>query len=567
MAIENVLENRIEVKKMLTRTRLIFPLLFLLLFFPTSVYAKVDSARLSFQKTVGKSPDRIHIVKKGESFFTIIKSNRYGRDIPISAIRRLNPGLRDLNRIYPGQKIILPPSEEKDAPPIIAPKTKTEKPFVYTIKENDSISRIILEELKLTPKEAIQAYRRIRMLNKNIEDMVNLQAGSALLISPDLVNVTVLDYEQKESDSLQTKKPDQKIAVKLHPALSAILETVRPVIKKMRGSINAQGSYFIPLEGTSQITIDSSLIPSVELDDGTTVFLDYENRFNDKFKQLIRRYWRNYYFLTDKDLKDGIPTLLSIINHSVNYTMESRKKPLTLNDKPLIVVFPDWLIAGKNNNYLQGIFLLSAEEPPLPEAVRIFLEKTGFAVTQMSADSTAHDNGKKTASVHQPITGKDLRDFKGITLAEQLLTALGEIPAKQEKIAIFKKETDGFNLSITADLLFQKGERKLIIHSKKLPDQFVKILNDSQFDLISIGQNEKGRPLIEALLKKAGYPVSFGYFSCMIPEESLKSRFEISFSALSFVNGDERIYLLDFDMPAGIFSVVGSRQKTMIIRY
>jgi hypothetical protein len=567
MDIKNVLENWIEGKKMLTRTQLIFPLLFLLLFFPTSVYAKVDSARLSFQKTVGKSSNRIHIVKKGENLFTIIKKNKYGKDIPLSAIRSLNPGLRDLNRIYPGQELILPPSADKDAPPIHAPKTKEEKPFVYIIKENDSISRIILEELKLNPKEAIQAYRQIKTLNKNIEDMVNLQAGSALLISPDLVKVTVLDYEQKDSDSLQTKKPEQKTAVKLHPALYALLETVRPVIKKMRGSINAQGSYFIPLEGTSQITIDSSLIPSVEMDDGTTVFLDYENRFNDKFKQLIRRYWRNYYFLTDKDLKDGIQTLLNVINHSINYTMERRKKPLTLNDKPLIVVFPDWLIAGKNNKYLQGIFLLSAEEPPLPEAVRIFLEKTGFAVTEMSADSTAHDNEKKIASVPQPITGKDLRDFKGITLAEQLLTALGEIPAKQEKIAIFKKETDGFNLSITADLLFQKGERKLIIHSKKLPDQFVKILNDSQFDLISIGENEKGRFLIEALLKKAGYPVSFGYFSCMIPEESLKSRFEISFSALSFVNDGERVYLLDFDMPAGILSVINSRQKTMIIRY
>ena len=353
----------------------------------------------------------------------------------------------------------------------------------------------------------------------------------------------------------------------MHPALYAILETVRPVIKKMRGSINAKGSYFIPLEGTSQITIDSSLIPSVEMDDGTTVFLDYENRLNDQFKLLIRHYWKSYYFLTDKDLKDGIQTLLTVINHSLNYTMERRKKPLTLNDKPLIVVFPDWLIAGKNNDYLQGIFLLSAEESPLPEAVRIFLEKTGFAVTEMSADSAAYDKEKKIASVLQPIPGKDLRDFKGIALAEQLLTVLGENLVKKEKIAIFKKETDGFDLSITADLLSRKSERKLVIHSKKLPDQFVKILNDSQYDLISIGENEKGRPLIEALLKKAGYPVSFGYFSYLIPEESLKSRFEISFSALSFVNGGERVYLLDFDMPTGILSEINSRQKTIIIRY
>ena len=562
---ENVLGNWIGRKKMLTRTRLIFPLLFLSLLLPFSVFARVDSARLSFQKTVGKTPNRIHIVKKGENLAIILKKNKYGKDIPLSAIRRLNPGLRNVNRIYPGQEIILPPLEDKASQPIDAPQTEEDKPLVYIIKENDSISRIILEELKVDPTEAIQAYRQIRMLNGNTEDMVNLQAGSALLISPDLVKESVLDYEQKESDSPETKKPDQKTAVKMHPALYAVLETVRPVINKMRGSINAKGSYFIPLEGTSQITIDSSLIPSVEMDDGTTVFLDYESRFNDKFKQLIRHYWRNYHFLTDKDLKDGIQTLLHVINHSNNYTMERRDKPLTLKDKPLIAVFPDWLIAGKINHYLQGIFLLSAEEPPLPEAVRIFLEKTGFAVTEVSAGSPASD--RQVASVHQPATGKDLRAFKGIALAEQLLAALGENLVKQKKIAIFKKETDGFDLSITADLLSQKGERKLILHSKKLPEQFVKILADSRFDVISVGENEKGRLVIEDLLKKAGYPVSFGYFSCLIPEESLKSRFEISFSALGLVNDGERVYLLDFDIPAGILSVINNRQKTMILRY
>ena len=565
MGIKNVLGIGMEGEKMLTRTQLIFPLLFLFLFLPVSASARVDSARLSFQKTVGKSSGRIHIVKKGESLYTITKKNRDGIEIPLSAIKRLNPGLRNLNRIYPGQKILLPPLE--GALPIQASPAKDDKPFVYIIKENDSISRIILEELKFNPKEAIEAYRRIREVNKNIEDMVNLQAGSTLFISPDLVKVGVLEYNLQHSDSQQTEKTEPKTIVKMHPALYAILKTVRPVIKKMRGSISSTGNYFIPLEGTSQITIDSSLIPSVEMDDGTTVFLDYENRFSDTFKQLIHRYWRNYRFLTDKEMKDGIQTLLNVINHSANYTMEHRKRPFTLNDKPLIVVFPDWLIAGKKNNYLQGLFLLLEEEAPLPEPARIFLEKTGFVVTEMAADYTAYDNQKKTAFPHRSMVVKDLRNLKGMALAEELLTAFGENPVRNEKIAIFKRETDGVNLSIPADLLFQKGERRLITQSKRLPDQFVKILKDSGYDVVSITENEKGKRLIETLLKKAGYPVSFGYFSCMIPEESLKSRFEISFSALSFVNGDERVYLLDFDMPADILSVINSRQKTMIIRY
>ncbi len=547
---------------MLTRTKWIFLLLILLLFLPNIAFSKVDSARLTFQKTVGQTPTGIYTVKKGENLAVILKKLNYGKDISLSAIKRLNPRLVDLNKLYPGQKIILPPLEAKAVSPM--DKDREDKPFLYTIKENDSISRILLEELKLNPREALHAYRRIKALNTNIEDMANLRPGSALLIPPDLVKVTALAYQQNTAPT-ETIKAEQKGVVKMHPSLLAVLEIIRPVIKRMKGSVSSRGSYFIPLEGTSQITIDSSCIPSVQMDDGTTVFLDYENRFSDKFKQLVRRYWRNYFFLTEKDLKDPIHSLFNIINLSKNYSMEPLKKPLTVYEKPVAVVSPDWLITGKKNDYVQGIFLLSAEEEPLPETVRSFLEKIGFSVTEMSADLIPCKKMGST-SPDEPIILKDVRAYNGIALAEELLKALGETVVRQKKIALFKKETDGFNLSITADLFCPKGERQLIVLSKKPPDQFVKMLADSRYDVVSIGQNEKGKAVVEALLKKAGYPVSFGYFSCLIPEGG-KTRFEISFPALSFTRDTERVYLFDFDLPVDLLPVISSGSKTTIIRY
>jgi hypothetical protein len=307
----------------------------------------------------------------------------------------------------------------------------------------------------------------------------------------------------------------------------------------------------------------------VELDDGTTTFLDYEDRLDNNFRQLIRQLWVNYYFLASAELQSVTGALQGIIGPAHNYRMTGVEKPLTLKKTPDISVFPDWIITGSKQaggiGYRQGIFMLSAGERPLPEGARLFLEQSGFFVTQISTEGIS--SYQREREELPQIVQKDLRGVKGIAFAEGLLAALGEKPLRQTPVAIFKQDTSGFNLSITADLLLSKGERKLILHSKKLPDQFVKILNNSGFELIMIGENDNRQALAESILRGAGLPVSFGYFSRRIPEEGKKSRIEISFSALSSANEAGNIQLVDFHMPALILPSIYSHSKTLVISY
>lgn len=498
----------------ITLTCLLLPVLFC---FP--VEAREDSASLVFQKTAPPGKTRIYVVQKGDSFTAILRKQRKERKkrVPYDLIRRLNPGIKDLNRIYPGQKIVLPVRETSEPP---------EKPSEAR-KKNDFPPPV----------------ERIREAGR---------APAAESLPPAVHPV-------------ENARPET--AMKTPPTAEHILGFIRLVLNRMNGTLTAKGNYFIPLKEATQITIDCSLIPIVELDDGTTFLLDFGNRLSEEIKALIGQSWTNYAFLPGEELGDGLTGLKGIIRRSRNYEMSEVGSHPPLLLKPEIRVFPDWTITAKKTavgaSYRQGLFLLGSSEKPLPGEARSFLEKNGLVVTEISGDRTVTGLSTHKAT---PIT-TDLRGLKGIALAEQLLKVLGETPVANSEIVLFDQARSGFNLSITADLLLRRGEKRFVIHTKRLPEQFVRILKEGGAEVIPIGEGASGRPLIEGLLQALRIPVSFGHFAFRIPEDGNRPRLTATFPAIRAMPGGEPLYLFDFDMSPDVVAFLNGLIGGRIAKY
>ena len=544
--------------------------LLLPLFLSSPLPAREDSARLVFQKTAGVPKTRIHVVKKGE-WLTYILRKQYGDAlVPYALVRRLNPKIRNLNRIYPGQRIHLPVQEETGVPETAdAGRRETASPqAIYRIRNGDSISRIILGELGVPPEEALPTYRLIRQLNPDMENMAQLEAGQALHLPPDMAPPVPPAPEPLQAAARPAEQAPEKTGAKTPPAAEGLLGIIRPVIDRMRGAVTDKGNYFIPLGENAQVTIDCSLIPVVELDDGSTVLLDFGNRLSGDLKGLIRKSWPNYSFPTGEELRDDITILQGIVKHSRKYRMDKAERPLALTAKPDIQVFPDWIIAGRQapgaSPYRQGLFLLGGDERPFSPEILVFAEKNGFIVTEIAG-------GRVIASTASPAAASpaipDLKDLKGIALAERLLSALGEKPVRNAEVVIFNQARDGFNLFIRADLLLDRGEKRFILHTKKLPEQFVRILSEAGTEMILLGEADQGRPLIDSVLKGIAIPVSFGYFSFRIPEEGGRPRLAATLPALKATAGGEPHYLIDFDLPPHALSLFQKNGSGRVIRY
>ncbi len=254
---------------------------------PQTLSAREDSARLVFQKSAGPRKTQLHVVKKGEFITGIFRNQRGDEPVPFALIRQLNPEIKNLNRIYPGQQIVLPVRETIDLPessPIDRRESKTPS-RQYSIREGDSISLIILAELDVAPEKALSTYRLLRRLNPDIADMNQLPAGQLLNLpqtsrrgpsggrthsnrrapTGDRPVSNPCKPSRSTGDALRGAAregyADHGAAVGNHPAGHPPDE----------GTLTAAGNYFIPLKDNAQVTIDCSLIPVVELDDGSTV--------------------------------------------------------------------------------------------------------------------------------------------------------------------------------------------------------------------------------------------------------------------------------------------------------
>lgn len=537
--------------------------------FCSPLAAREDSARLVLRKTAGLHGQKVYVVKKGDHIGKILRAQLGDEPIPYVLLRKINPGIRNLNRIYPGQKIMIPVRGMTDVAGFenaIAKEGETHS-TEYLIQEGDSISRIILTELNVGPAEVLSTYRLVRRMNPDIEDMNTLSAGQRLKLP---VNPDHAYRSATAPVPAAGNKPDKPLiatAAKAPSIAEGLLGIIRPVIARMKGSLTTRGHYYIPLRDNTQVTIDCSLIPVVELDDGSTVFLDFGNRLPDHLKGLISQSSPNFAFLPAGELSDDLTSLQGILRHSRNYTMFNAARPLPLTLKPEILAAPDWIIEGKRASrgpiYRQGLFLLGSDEQPLPTEARTFMENNGLIVTEISGGQVASALIAQTA----PIMIPDLRGIKGISFAEQLLRAMGETPVKNAEIVVFDQARHGFNLSVTADLLLRRGEKQFIIHAKRLPDEFIRSLKEEGTETILIGEKDSGRSLIEGLLQGLQIPVSFGHFSHRIPEDGHRPRLTASFSALRTRAGGESLYLIDFDIASDVLPILHGSRKGRFVRY
>jgi hypothetical protein len=530
------------------------------------LHAVQDGARLVFQKTAYSAKNRVHVVHKGEWIASILRDYFGSKPVPYVLIHRLNPKIRNLNRIRPGQRIVIPEPVRSEPPDSIPDLVKevSSPPVMYQIRQGDSISRIILSEMNVRPAEVLPAYRLIRNLNPEIQDFNRLSVGQTLCLPQSASRPAATPPEPPVTAALQPETPEEETAA-MADFLSAI---IRPVIGSMGGAVTAEGSYFIPLQETTQITIDCAQIPVVELDDGTTIFLDYRDRMSENLKSVIRQSGKNYAFLTAEAFRDRLGSLQGIISHSRDYRMIRADKPLELTVKPEIFVFPDWIISGKKTadgaNYRQGIFMLDRSERPLPTDARAFIEKNGFAVTEI-ADHRVVSSVESLPALQPAVT--DLQALKGIAFAERLLSTLGETPIRNAEIVVSDQNRHGFNISVTGELLIRKGEKQFLLLTKRLSEPFLRILREAGTEVILIGEQDQGRPFIENMLQGLGIPVSFGHFSFPIPEERSRPRFTASFSALRTMKEGEPVYLIDFDIPPPILPFFTGPQGGSIVRY
>ena len=141
--------------------------------------------------------------------------------------------------------------------------------FTYTIKKGDHLLDIVRNELGI---------------NKNRLSIIKKY-------NPQIKNINLIYPGQKIIFPTGPYKSSTK-SINAATATSQDIQTEKRFIQC--GTMMTSGRYVNPLPEIGQITVDFEMMPMIEFDDGSIVFMDYRKQMPDNIKKLSRKIVSNF---------------------------------------------------------------------------------------------------------------------------------------------------------------------------------------------------------------------------------------------------------------------------------
>jgi hypothetical protein len=565
-----------------------------------------DTARLTLQKTViSKKKLDTYVVQKGEWIFDIIRQKFGASEKKIieilEEVKELNPGIKDIHKIAPGQELILPkttiPPGARGVPDSRATKAATtdgraegKDTRPYAVKEGETLSDIIHGELSATDEDIYRMMRVVKRLNPNVKNINKIYPGQKLLLpyvsggdekargtpsqaggksfiaeSAKVVKKLILQKretvdEKKPEDPQEEKKktilpPEKKIAV------------LRYILSRLNGAVMSEGKYFIPLFPAGQITIDCSSVPVVELDDGMTVLLDFSGSIPAGLREVIETTWKNYVIM-EIGRDTDIPSMVeSVVTTSRDYRFETVKDFREIGTKPNVRVFVDWVVSEKKSNdgraYSFGIRNVPSMSSALPGNIREYADKQGFEIVELLHGSEVVG----LSETYEDVPVSRLASDTNMFLAESLVRALGLDPKTHADVIIYTMSEHGFSLSLKVDLLVTAGTTGVIFNGKQIPEQFIKGLKARGFEYVYLHEGDKKESIIASVLSALNVPFVVDRFTFPFSPMVGHNGGDISLQGIRADMGGEFLYFVGQDIDPGISGLLMKKWRVELRRY
>ena len=463
----------------------------------------------------------------------------------------------------------------------------------YQVKKGDSLIRIVHRELHITTRTQ-KTMLLIKSLNPDIKDAhkiiagqiirlpkgqtaiktveVNIAQNKEILVSKEkpIQPVKIIEEKvpvvspQEQFPVQETKVNEAKRSIILPPA--ARLAVIKHIIAQMNGSMITSGNYYLPISRTEQLTIDCSIIPVVELEDRTTIFLDLKNRSNNHLKNIISNHWSNYHLVKIDDKDDIITMLKKIFKNTNTYEITKAQKPFSLGSLPVLEVMVDWVIAkkdvNKSSSKTQGLRFVYENKDLLPMAIVNYARQHSLIITDISPEKGLAGKPEEIYSLPSmtilPISSA--KDF-----ARALLSYLNIAGETDAEVRVFDITKDGFNLSIKTDIVVTHGENKTLLFSRNLPPQFINILQKAGNELIFISDQDEPAKNMEKILRGFNFAFTSGYFTFSGLDKN-QPPYNFGFSGTK-IKTDKDSYVVNFDFNQELRGLMQKTWSANIVRY
>jgi len=528
-----------------------------LLFIPSLSLSQEDTAQLVLKKKMGsKDKPSVYIVKKGDNLSTIVR-RKLGKSAAQSEsvsqqVKRLNPQIRDVNRIYPGQKITLPR--------LAAEPGQTR----YTVNRGDTLSQILHERLGITGTDLAKWIGLVKKLNPNLTNPNRIYPGQTLIL-PDRGTAALVPADREAGPAATNT---ETIEAKLFRPTEQDLEIITAVVKRTGGTLIREGKYFIPLTEQEHLAVDCASVPMAELTDGSRVFLDYGRQIPEETAALVHSRWGNFTVLSGGGSEGVFSALAAIFGASRDYAFRKNDGYLEMGTAPLLKLRVDWILTRKQadgqESYILGIFRTPGRSQPTPEPIIRSAEKKGYPILEFDEGSGALRNRQ---ALQEASDVPALDPGGNRVLIGSLLDRLGYAYTKDPRIPIRDAAGEGGPLVIRTDYSVKIGTRTVIIHFGDLPQEFQIGLKGKGMDVIQVAGDDDRKAAVEKVLKGLDIPYVMETNEFRPTEDSSPPRWIILLSALRLTSDKGTLYLVPSDADRDLCAFIRDRWNRQIIRY
>jgi len=447
-------------------------------------------------------------------------------------LNRLNPHIDNVNKIFPGQEILIPlkrmnPEEgitDEDDRLLTIPFLPDMLHSTYTIQPGDYVTKIAAERQGLRedqiPPEYLEA---VKELNPGIENLNRIYPGQKIRIPDVGPGGRVLGRAgsaRTASASLTSQDWGTSPAVDRpfeHPDSTQSRSGISGWVEQIGGKVLESGYYFFPVPGKEDFKLDLEAFPVIELEGGRRILLDTGKGLSEDAQKAIRAFWKPLTIVRTEPWETR-RTLLDKVFRTIHGGEIRRTVEVPMSGDGIHVTLRgDWILDRKGEeNRPRGydcITMITNPQEKTSVSLRRYLAGKNIWISDLLPEGV-HENTdvekEGRASGGLPVFAIPASNHE--EYVEQLVKSLGYSYDRHVPLSF---QYAGFQIQMVANLMHAEGGLDVVVDFGTLFGDAKGAIEKGGLKVITIKPEDKAMVIARNIMQTMGMtwtkdPVLFG---------------------------------------------------------
>ena len=467
-----------------------------------------------------------YTVQKGDHIWELLrrKGSISESDFPrfVSILKRFNPHIVNVDKIYPRQEILIPLKETKvkDAPPDTGPRYIT-IPIIpdvlyitYEVRPGESMSRIVATRVGLQWDQLPEDYvHTLKRLNPGISDMNVIHPGQAIRIPelPAKGPTRTVATAETVAGKLAGNRSLSSATENLPPAKASIPwwhRVVSKTIAGLGGKLLASGQCYFPGKDQEDFTLDLTAFPVLEMEDGRHLVLKSRKGLSEKLKMAIRSFW-DPLVIIQIDPEEPAATSLGKVFHAVSGGKVQKILDLPkLDDGIRVSLRGDWILSPDNQEGKQHVYycvtLIESSQERTSTPVVEYLAKENVRVLDILAEGGKEKKIK--ASQENPPKEWQMVTIDALDQEAFVSGLVGAMGHSYESHVPFSFDYSGFQVETVANIIHGENALDVVVDFGTFYGDAKSAIEVGGLRVVSINPEDEALAIVRNVLMAVGIP-------------------------------------------------------------